>query len=214
VRASLAFLALVGGCSPLRGQTVQVPRDVQRIVLTVDTGSVTLLGAPAGGLVQIERTTRAFPESRAVHDKLERGVLRIDARCGGAPGCRIDHELRVPPNVAVELHVGDGDVELGDLGSNLQIEVALGKVTGGDLRGAEVDVRTEGGAIDLIFASPPRNLVANAAAGDVSLRVPQASYRCDVDPSAELAIRCDPQATHTIAASTGVGKLRIRGAGR
>jgi hypothetical protein len=118
--------------------------------------------------------------------------------------------------VSVVVQVRDGDVELGDLEGDVQVDVGLGKITGGRLRSASVDVRTEGGAIDLGFAAAPRRLVANAAAGDVSLRVPAGKYQCDLDPQVQAAISafgvtCDPAATATIAASTGVGKLRIRG---
>ncbi len=204
-------LALVA-CAPLRGQRVQVSERVHRVELTVDFGSVTLLPAPAGTRVQIVRKARAFPETRGFHDKVVRGVLQVSARCGNAPGCRVDHELRVPPDVTVALQVGDGDVELDQISSDVQADVALGKVTGSGLRSADVDVRTEGGAIDLIFAAAPHRLVANAAAGDVSLRVPAGTYRCDLDTRAagEIDVGCDDAAPHTIAASTGVGKLRLR----
>jgi len=195
---------------------VQAPGDVQQVVLKVDSGSVTLLAAPVGARVRIDREARAFPSTRGFHEQQSGGVLTIEARCGGAPGCRVDHVLRVPPHVAVVVQLGDGDVELSALAGDVQVDVGLGKVTGSGLRSASVDVRTEGGAIDLIFAAAPRRVVANAAAGDVSLRMPAGSYRCDFDQAAagELGVTCDPNASATIAASTGVGKLRIRGTQR
>lgn len=205
-------VALLAACAPLRGQSTQVEERVHLVEVTVDAGSVTLLSAPPGSRVQIRRTARAFPETRGFHHKVVNGILRVSARCGGAPGCRVDHELRLPPEVAVVVQLQDGDVELTDVAGDVQVDVALGKVTGAGLRSGNIDVRTEGGGIDLIFAEAPHRLVANAAAGDVSLRVPAGSYRCDLDQAAAGAtdVTCDAAAPHTVAASTGVGKLRLR----
>jgi hypothetical protein len=85
-------------------------------------------------------------------------------------------------------------------------------VTGALLGGHDVEVRTEGGNIDLGFVRAPGRLTANAAAGDVTLRVPGGSYRCDLAaaPPEESGLRCDEAAPATIAASTAVGKLRLR----
>lgn len=206
------WAALLAGCASVQGQSLEVPADVQQVELTVDTGSVTVLPGSVGSRVQVHRRARAFPDTRAVHDDVSRGVLKVDARCGGAPGCRIDHDLRVPPNVRVIVQVNDGDVELDGVTNDLEITVGLGKVTGTGLGGGAVDVRTEGGAIDLIFARAPRTLAANAAAGDVSLRLPAGAYRCDLDraQAGEIGVTCDDAAPNTIAASTGVGKLRVR----
>ncbi|MBK9755264.1 MAG: hypothetical protein IPO88_17515 [Nannocystis sp.] len=215
-RALCCCWVLVAACAPLRGQILDVPPTVQRIEIVVDAGSLTLLGGPAGSRVVVTRSARAFPQSRRLYDEVRGDTLRVEANCGGAPGCRVDHELRVPPGVAVTVQLGDGDVELQDVAGPLDIAVALGKVTGSGLRGSVVEVHTEGGAIDLGFAAAPQRLVANAAAGDVSLRVPAGRYRCDVDPAiaATLEVACDAGASATIAASTGVGKLRVRSAGR
>lgn len=211
-RAQLVLMGLLGGCAPVQGGAIEVAGEVKRVELRVDAGSVRVVGAAAGARVQLSRRARAFPDARAIRQELEDGVLRIEARCGGALGCRVDHELRVGPQVLVVLEVDDGDVELDGVGGDLAIEVGLGKVSGAGLRGAAVEVRTEGGSIDLGFAAPPRRLVANAAAGDVTLRVPGGTYRCDVDPAVAKVsgLRCEDAATSTIAASTAVGRLRLR----
>lgn len=202
----------VAGCAGQQGRPFEAPDTVRQIEIAVDVGSLTLVGAPAGSLVLVTRSARAFPESRQIKDEVHGSTLRIEARCGGAPGCRVDHELRLPPGVAVTVQLGDGDVELQDIAGSLQIDVALGKVTGSGLAGQVVDVHTEGGAIDLAFATAPQRLVAYAAAGDVGLRVPAGRYRCDVDPAllGTLEVACDASASSTIAASTGVGRLRVR----
>jgi len=203
---------MMAACAPLQGQAFEVGSEVRRVELTVDTGSVRVVGGPPGSRMQLIRRARAFPDARAVHQEVSGGVMRIEARCGGALDCRVDHELRVGPQVTVVLQVEDGDVELEGVGGDLDIEVGLGKVAGALLGGAEVEVRTEGGSIDLSFTAAPRRLVANAAAGDVALRVPGGTYRCDLAPAAATAsgLRCDEAAPRTIAASTAVGKLRVR----
>jgi len=211
-RARLGLMGLLTACGPVQGRTFEVASEVSRVELRVDTGSVRVVGVPAGSRVQVSRRARAFPDARAVHQDVSDGVLRIDARCGGALDCRIDHELRVGPTVALVLQLDDGDVELDGVLGDLDIEVGLGKVTGVGLGGAEVDVRTEGGGIDLGFTAAPTRLTANAAAGDVALRVPGGTYRCDLAEAVASAsgLRCDEAAPRTIAASTAVGKLRVR----
>lgn len=212
----LALGGVLMGCAGRRWAPFEVPEAVQRIEIVADRGSLTLVGGPAGSRVRVARSVRAFPEAREMHDEVSGGTLRIEVRCGGAPGCRVDQELRVPPGVAVAVTLGDGDVELEDVTGSLDIAVALGKVRGSGLAGEVVDVQTEGGSIDLAFVTAPQRLLANAAAGDVALRVPAGRYRCDVDPAqlAAVEVTCDPAASASIAASTGVGRLRIRSAGR
>ena len=212
-RAQLGLMGLLMvACAPMQGRGFEVGSEVQRVELKVDSGSVRVVGGPAGSRIQVVRRARAFPDARAVHQEVSDGVLRIEARCGGALDCRVDHELRVGPQVTVLLQVDDGDVELEGVGGDLDIEVGLGKVAGARLSGAEVEVRTEGGSIDLSFTAAPRRLVANAAAGDVALRVPGGTYRCDLELAAASAsgLRCDDAAPRTIAASTAVGRLRVR----
>ncbi len=213
--AQLGFLGLLTGCAPVQGRSIQVAAEVVRVELRVDTGTVRVVGAPAGSKVQVVRRARAFPDTRAVRQEVKGGVLRIEALCGGTLGCRVDHELRVGPEVRVVLQVDDGDVELDGVRGDLDVEVGLGKVTGALLAGADVEVRTEGGSIDLNFVAAPQRLTANAAAGDVTLRVPNGAYRCDVEAAAASAsgLRCEDAAPRTIAASTAVGKLRLH-AGR
>lgn len=208
----LGLLGLWTACAPVQGRAIEVNGEVRRVELRVDTGSVRVVGAPAGSRVRVLRKARAFPDTRKVNQEIEGGVMRIEARCGGAIDCRVDHELRVDPSVTVVVVLDDGDVELDAVLGDLDIEVGLGKVTGAMLGGADVEVRTEGGNIDLGFVTAPTRLTANAAAGDVTLRVPAGSYRCDLAaaPPETAGLRCDEAAPHTIAASTAVGKLRLR----
>jgi hypothetical protein len=211
-RALLGLMGLWTACAPVQGRAIEVASEVHRVELRVDTGSVRVYGAPEGSRVRVLRRARAFPDARKVHQEVTNGVLRIEARCGGALDCRVDHELRVDPKVTVVLQVEDGDVELDGVLGDLDVEVGLGKVTGALLGGHDVEVRTEGGNIDLGFVRAPGRLTANAAAGDVTLRVPGGSYRCDLAaaPPEESGLRCDEAAPATIAASTAVGKLRLR----
>lgn len=211
-RALLGLLGLWTACAPVQGRAIEVNGEVSRIELRVDTGSVRVVGAPEGSRVRVLRKARAFPDTRKVHQEVAGGVMRIEARCGGSLDCRVDHELRVDPKVAVVLVLDDGDVELDGVLGDLDVEVGLGKVTGALLGGSDVEVRTEGGSIDLGFVRAPQRLTVNAAAGDVTLRVPAGSYRCDlaVAPPDTSGLRCDEAAPRTIAASTAVGKLRLR----
>ena len=80
------------------------------------------------------------------------------------------------PGVPFNEADGFGDFQMIDPSIARYTEVYKGgnalRFGGALLGGAEVEVRTEGGSIDLSFTAAPRRLVANAAAGDVSLRVP------------------------------------------
>jgi hypothetical protein len=206
----LGVAALVG-CGHVRSAPVQVPGQVTRVDVDVDHGNVEIVASADISRVEILRTARGVPESRGVQHELTAGVLKIEARCGATPGCKINHKLRVPLGVGVVLRVADGDVTLVDVSGDVQVDVGLGTINGLRLGGASVDVRTEGGNIDLIFLDPPKRCVANAAAGDVSLRVPPGNYRCDLDPKAvsRFGVHCDERSPRTLAASTAVGKLAV-----
>ena len=100
-RTLLGFLGLWTACAPVQGRAIEVNGEVRRVELRVDTGSVRVVGAPAGSRVRVLRKARAFPDTRKVNQEVAGGVMRIEARCGGAIDCRVDHELRVDPSVTV-----------------------------------------------------------------------------------------------------------------
>lgn len=212
-RTGLALgLLLAAGCSKMvRDAPISVPGLVKRVVVRVDHGNVEIVASPETKQVEIVRTSKESGGQGSTHEVTD-GVLTVAGSCGGLPKCRINHRIRVPVDTAVAIEVKDGDVALMDVAGDVTVDVGLGNVSGLRLSAANTDVHTEGGNIDLIFAAPPQSLTADAAAGDVDLRVPEGSYRCQMDRKAipPFGVKCVDGETKTITAATAVGRLSLR----
>lgn len=212
VAVGAAFLALgLTGCGgTVRSAPVIVPEAVQRVFVDVDHGNVEIVAGPEISRVEIQRTTREV-QARGSQHAVKDGVLRVEGRCGGAPKCRINHRIRVPPTTAVTVHVRDGDVALIDVGGDIEVDVGLGNVSGLRLTGPNIDVVTEGGNVDLILNAAPTLLAVQVAAGDIDLRVPPGEYRCALAEKSipPFGIKCAAGATRQLSATTAVGRLSV-----
>lgn len=213
ILVGLALICGQTGCSKVvRDKPVLVPGQVKEVVVRVDHGNLEIAASAETTQVEIVRAARDAAAGQGSTHDVKDGVLTVEGRCGGLPKCRINHRLRVGIDTKVTVEIKEGDVALMDVGGDISVEVGLGNVSGLRLGAANTTVHTEGGNIDLIYAAKPQALTANAAAGDVDLRVPAGDYRCDIDDKAkpEFGVKCVANETRTIAASTAVGRLSLR----
>lgn len=208
--AAVLVLGLSGCASQVRSAPVIVPEAVQLVVVDVDHGNVEIVATEEVARVEIQRTAREV-QGRGSQHAVKDGILRIEARCGGAPKCKINHRLRVPPTTAVTVSARDGDVALIDVAGDVDVEVGLGNVSGLRLTGAKIDVATEGGNVDLILNAAPTVLTVQVAAGDIDLRVPPGSYRCELAEKSipQFGVKCEAGARHLLSATTAVGRLSV-----
>lgn len=127
-----------------------VTDPVERIVVKVDAGRVEIL-AGSGNTVEVERLLRFNDERPRIDHTVTGGVLEIEADCPGSffsirSSCSVDHLVRVPGSVDVEIDLGAGTVlvsgldavvvattgsgaiELVDLGGRITAETGSGRV--------------------------------------------------------------------------------------
>ena len=153
---SLASLAVLGGGIYAAAEALEesdthhdkVSRPVDHLVIKAESGDIEIV--PGGHSVDVERTDHYVIESPDVSQKLEDGVLTIDADCDSVPLCTTDYRVEVPKGVTVDARTYLGDIDVDGISAR-QIE-ARGYV--GDVRidvagKAHVDARTNVGDIDV-----------------------------------------------------------------
>ena len=129
-----------------------VTEPVERIVVTVDTGRVEIM-AWSGASIEVERLLSFGDERPRVEHNLANGVLEIESDCpasffsiGGS--CSVDHLLRVPASVDVQIDSGAGTVRVSGLDSVVVADTGSGTIELVDL-GGRVTAETGSGGIGL-----------------------------------------------------------------
>lgn len=174
--ASLLFV--LAGCTPTElVDHAVVGGALLAVRIEVDAGDVTV---EAGGTsVQVGRTLRGAA-GRTVTQRVENGILRIEARCESLLPCGADIALTVPAGLPVDVRTGEGNVRVAGLAGDLSIEVGDGDIRAEDLRGATVRVQAGWGDARLSFAATPSEVSIGVGVGDVVLSVPAGGYDLDV----------------------------------
>lgn len=135
---------------------------LRTVQVKTDSGELTVI--PADG----DRTTIETVERHGllggpdVTMRTEGGRLVIDSDCPGfVPlSCGVDHVLRIPRGVAVELESGSGDIEVEQVAGVADLRTGSGEISLTGMRGTRLTARTGSGDID----------IADARAGEVELR--------------------------------------------
>jgi hypothetical protein len=217
--------------SERRTLTFGQPEPVHRAEIEVDAGPVSV-AATAAGPARVERTMRWFGARPVTTERLDGGVLRIEAvhqrrsLLHGEVGYRVD----LPAPASVRIHTGAGEVVVRDpsgdvevraragrvvvanLSGNLRASTQAGTIDGTGLACGQVEVSSNAGGITLAFDRPPASVEARTGAGLVELLVPEERYRIDASSSAgrvEVALPSDPAAERRIEAHSNAGAVTI-----
>lgn len=207
---------------------------VRRVVIDVDTGSVSVSGSVRSGAV-IARSIRQVlrkPETSAI---LENGVLMIRSRCGmPALGCNVDHEIEVPATASLDVTTSSGEVTVRNFaasarltstsgsisverlaGESLEIETVAGSIKADALAMERLVGRSESGSIDVSFKSIPSTLDVASSAGALDVAVPSASYKLALSSSSAkvtvTGIEDDQNSPRSITARSQSGRVRLTG---
>lgn len=180
------LLFVLAGCTP----TVTVDHSVVggpvlAVRVEIDAGNVSV--EAGGDAVHVGRTLKGTAE-RTITQRVEDGILRIEARCETLLPCGADIALTVPKGLPVDVRTGEGDVHVDGLDSDLSIEVGDGNVRGEGLLGATVRVQAGWGDARLSFATKPAEVSVGVGVGDVVLAVPEGGYDLDVSTLGEQRI--------------------------
>lgn len=120
-----------------------------------------------GGALDVDATTSA---GDITVDNVD-GVLDLETVAGTISLTGTDGNIRA--------EVDAGDINLVDLGGRLEAKVLSGDITAVGLSSPTVEASTISGNVDLTFVAVPEIVEILTDSGDITLRVPQASYDID-----------------------------------
>ncbi|GAA3130546.1 hypothetical protein GCM10020001_060720 [Nonomuraea salmonea] len=203
------------------------PHTGTALTINVSVGGVRVLQG-TGDTVKVDRWLRGKAATGESAWSLRDGTLRLSADCTMVFGdCGARYHVRVPPGVRLSVDAPDG-VVLNDLAQDVdavsreRIQVtgssgrlrlrAEGSVRGVNLKSPDVRVRTSDGAIDLTFATRPKDLDLRSQDGRVTARVPSGAYAVTTvsqDGSRRTEVEQDRKSDATIVARSDTGDVRI-----
>jgi hypothetical protein len=146
-----------------------VTESVEGIIVMVDAGTVEVL-AGEGGMIEVERQLNFDDERPQVDYTIVNGVLEIEADCPDSffsigSSCFVDHLLRVPASVDIEINSGAGSVRVTGLDGVVQADTGSGVIELVDLTGrVRADSGSGGVILDRIAAT------ADVSTGSGSIR--------------------------------------------
>lgn len=203
---------------------------VDRVIIEVD-GSVAVTAGEAGR-AEVDRSSTFGLSRPDITVTLEEGLLTVRATCAGRPIlCETDLDVAVPTDAevsvqsstvevtgvagAVEATSDGGEITLTDLGGPVEARVSGGTIAGRDLRSPQVRATVGAGAVQLAFASAPKDVEATSGAGAVVVEVPpgEQAYRVDAGSGAgsrDIMVATDPESDHRIRVRTGAGSVEVR----
>jgi len=213
VACALLTLAPLSACVVAQDQRYVVNQDVSAVVMDLGKGDVTVeVGPPGEVVVEIDMGGLT---TKDLGPRLENDVLYLEYRCGGVSICGGQLWVQVPPDVAVDVELGAGDLSVWELHGDVRAQLGSGDLTAELLRSDEVWLATGAGAVDAHFEEPPVDVHASVGAGDVWLTVPPGAYDLDVDAGAGVVIMDgiaeDSSSGRSITAQAGAGSVTVEG---
>jgi Toastrack DUF4097 len=197
-----------------RSFTIDAP--VSKVVVDSDVGDVHVLAADTDRIT-IRQTTHWLTYEPTPTRVVDGGVLRLDDGCGGWNffRCEADYQITVPRDLALEVDVDSGDIEVEGVAGGLSLHTDSGDVRGRELTGAQVKGTSDSGDVKLAFSTAPASVEANTDSGNVEVELPQAPYAVDVDTDSgdtdvEGIVQYD-LASRTIEAKSDSGDVTVRG---
>ncbi|MFH1469381.1 MAG: hypothetical protein ABIO70_33660 [Pseudomonadota bacterium] len=206
--APLLFALLAGGTLHVRDEVTA--DGITRVRVhwasgTIRVRPVTTEVTEAGVLAWGPEAPGAF-SSRATG-----GLLSLELGCRLPVPCGGDLELALPPGVALEVDLGEGEVLLERVDGDLTISVGQGRIAAEALGSSDAVLQVAVGEIDASWSTAPERVVLATVRGDVQAALPPAAYHLQglggrVDM---VGIEDSPEATRTVSVTTVEGHARI-----
>jgi hypothetical protein len=227
----LLGLGLLLGRRQAEQRTLTFTEPVRRAEVELGAGAVSFV--PTDGPVRVHRTIRWALAKPVSSERVEDGVLRVEAGSQGAwlfEG-EVSYRVEIPAGadvrastragaVGVEAISGDvevrtsaGQVTLANLSGRVRVTTQAGKVHGTGLASGDVEVQSNAGGLTLAFDAPPGRVQARTNAGSVELSVPDERYAVDASSSVgrvQLEVANDPDAPRRLLAHTNAGAVWVR----
>jgi hypothetical protein len=158
-----------------------LPGDVDRVVVQVDGGDVTVRAGVSPAVLLAAKQTWVLLRPDVEH-RVEGRTLVVEASCDpvtAALRCSATVDLAVPPTVDVEVDARTADVHLRGLRGRVLARTETGDLETDRLEPVVFDGRTETGDADLDVVGTPTRIAAATRSGDVRVVVPYGAYRVD-----------------------------------
>ena len=151
--------------------------------IEVDVGAAPVqITGGAAGAVEVRRTEEfAFGRRPRVTRSLERGVLRITARCPATvlSTCGSSFRIAVPDNVLVNVRTTSGRVAISSLNASARVATSSGAVAIDGFCGFTLVVTSASGDVGAGADCSPERMELRSGSGDVRAVVPAARYSID-----------------------------------
>jgi len=213
VAASAAWALVQAVAAPTSDERVRVESASASVAIEVDQGDVEVrAGRGATGVSAVAEVRRVVAPERtaAVLD----GEARLSWSCRLWTTCRADVRAQVAAGVDLRVETAFGDVRVVGPVGVLELTTGSGGVEARGIEGVEVTVRARSGDVTLAFARAPRAVDVEVSSGDITIEVPQSSYRIAADARGGVVVvnglRDDPSAQRHIVAETTGGDIRVQ----
>jgi hypothetical protein len=187
-------------------------RDVVAVEAVVEQGRIEI-GSRSASDVRV-RTTVSLSgwRARLAHRRpaplpeptVDDGVLRIRAERG-----LVRVQIDVPDGCRVQAVVNAGDLTMWGAAGDLDLRVGKGILAGRDLTASSVRAVNGVGEVNLHFAAVPTTVDAATASGAVLLVLPEAAYRVDTMPGAQVTVPLSDDARSTVNAYSGSDNVSV-----
>jgi DUF4097 and DUF4098 domain-containing protein YvlB len=200
-----------------RTETEQVAAsDIERIDVETGNGAIEIVGADTD-TIELTATLRESDEGDATYvvERID-DALVVEGECDGgwSDECSVGLELVVPAELDVVATTDNGRIDLDGVRGAVRADSDNGAITGDDLASVFVDVETDNGQIELVFATPPDDVTATTDNGAVTIRYPDDGGSHDVrarsdNGSVDVDVRDDPAAERRLVVETDNGSIDI-----
>ncbi len=213
--AALALLSLAAcGSRPVTEEvSYSIDQPLTALVVDARAASVTIVVGD-GPITVTERHHGSGGRSTTTHE-VEGQTLRLtESGCGDDElrSC-VGYRIRMPEAMSADITASAGAVEIDGMAGDIRITTAAGSVEGRGLTSADVEIKTDAGALALEFVDAPTLVRATTSLGAVELRLPGTTAYA-VDASSRLGERSvtvdqDPASAHRIEVRTELGAVTV-----
>lgn len=174
---TLLVLVLCGCDSATVVETVRIGGAIEQLAIDVEAGEVEVSRADVD-VITVTRTLTGPAGSVLVAQSVSDGVARITGGCRAFTACTVDVSVVVPADLIVDIHTGEGDVDVSDV-ADVLVDIGRGDLhVWGDVN--RLRARIGWGDAAVTVASAPEDVAIELAGGDAVLRLPTGTYDMDV----------------------------------
>lgn len=205
----LIWLGL-GGCVLGVAGTSVLSERIDRVVIDVSKGDVSVVGRPGQPTLEVDFGGIGGGD---LGHRVDAGVLYLEYACGGPELCGGELSLTVPPQTPLDVWLGAGNLSVRGMDAELIANTGGGAITVEDHGAAPVAVVVGAGSLHLGFAQPPRRVDAALAVGAIGIELPAGAYALALEATGLVTVDPgiveDPLSPYRVQASAEGGGIFV-----